>query len=146
MRLRQTGFTLIELTVVLTLVGVVATCAVPRFTRLDAAARTSAVNALAGSLRGTAELAYAEYAEAGTAPREIIMRGQTVSLAHGYPDVAGMALALADTSGLTALPAMGSLTFTVNGASTPQQCAVTYKISPGAGSPPAVSTPVTLGC
>lgn len=48
------GFTLVELAVVITILGVLAAFAIPRFLSLDSAARAASVQALAGTLRSTA--------------------------------------------------------------------------------------------
>src|SRR5580692_7421067 len=95
----QQGFTLIELVVVITILGILAAFAIPRFAALDGAARTAATSAMGGSLRSAAALAHAQYLVAGNAPATVTMDGQAVSLTLGYPDLAGIQLAIQDTSG-----------------------------------------------
>jgi MSHA pilin protein MshA len=149
MRNRQTGFTLIELVVVITILGILAAFAIPRFTQLDGQARIAAVNALAGSLQSAAALAHAQYLASGTAPATVTMDGQAITLAFGYPDqsAAGIQNALQDTSGFTATVAGTAVTFTKNGAPTPATCAVTYTASAALGTPASVALPVaTAGC
>ena len=53
------GFTLIELVVVITILGILAAFAVPRFASLEGQARLAATQALAGSVRSGASLAHA---------------------------------------------------------------------------------------
>ena len=149
MRNRQSGFTLIELVVVITILGILAAFAIPRFTQLDGQARIAAVNALAGSLESASALAHAQYLAAGTTPAVVVMDGQNITLAFGYPDqtAGGIQNALQDTSGFTATVAGTSVTFTKNGAPTPTSCAVTYTASPALGTPAAVAIPTaTSGC
>jgi len=149
MRNRQSGFTLIELVVVITILGILAAFAIPRFTQLDGQARIAAVNALAGSLQSASALAHAQYLAIGTAPATVTMDGQAISLTNGYPDqtASGIQNALQDTSGFTATVAGTAVTFTKNGAPTPATCAVTYTASAALGSPAIISLPVaTAGC
>ena len=80
MRNRQSGFTLIELVVVITILGILAAFAIPRFTQLDGQARIAAVNALAGSLQSASALAHAQYLASGTAPAIVAMDGQDITL------------------------------------------------------------------
>ena len=49
----QDGFTLIELVVVVTILGILAAFAVPRFASLEGQARLASTQALAGSVRRT---------------------------------------------------------------------------------------------
>jgi len=149
MRNRHTGFTLIELVVVITILGILAAFAIPRFTQLDGQARIAAVNALAGSLQSASALAHAQYLATGTTPAFVVMDGQNITLANGYPDqsATGIQNALQDTSGFTATVAGTAVTFTKNGAPTPATCAVTYTASAVLGSPAVVSLPVaSAGC
>ncbi len=149
MRNRQTGFTLIELVVVITILGILAAFAIPRFTQLDSQARIAAVSSLGGSLQSAAALAHAQYLAMGTSPAAVVMDGATITLAFGYPDqtATGIQNSLQDTSGFTATVAGAAVTFTKNGAPTPAGCAVTYTASSALGTPAAVSLPVVItGC
>jgi MSHA pilin protein MshA len=57
--MRPRGFTLIELVIVITVLGVLAAFAIPRFISVDSNARIAAVNSLAGALESAAALGYA---------------------------------------------------------------------------------------
>jgi len=149
MRNRQAGFTLIELVVVITILGILAAFAIPRFTQLDSQARIAAVSALGGSLQSAAALAHAQYLASGTSPAAVIMDGQSITLTNGYPDqtASGIQNSLQDISGFTPTVVGTTVTFTKNGAPTPATCAVTYTASPLLGTPAAVTLPVTTaGC
>jgi MSHA pilin protein MshA len=147
-RTRTQGFTLIELVVVITILGILAAFAVPRFTSLSSSARVAAITSFAGSLQSAAALAHAQYLAAGNSPATIPMEGTTVNLTYGYPDasVNGIGAAMQSTSGFTASGTTSPVTYTLNSATTPSGCAVTYTIAPSAGSSATVSAPVTSGC
>lgn len=146
MRKLQQGFTLIELVVVITILGILAAFAIPRFTALDKQARITAITSLGGSLRSASALAHAEYLAVGTNPSTILMDGQSVTLANGYPDVAGLPLTMQDLTGFTPTATTTAITYSKDGATDPTNCAVTYTVSSAVGQPATVSAPVTSGC
>lgn len=146
MRKVQAGFTLIELVVVITILGILSAFAIPRFTALGSSARVASIGALGGSLQSAAALAHAQYLASGVTPTSVAMEGANVTLANGYPDQAGILLALQNTSGYGTSTAGNVVTFTQNGASNPATCSVTYTVSTVVGTPATVSTPVTTGC
>ena len=57
-RSAQRGFTLIELVVVITILGILAAFAIPRFASLESEARAATTQGLSGSLRSSATLAH----------------------------------------------------------------------------------------
>src|SRR5271165_3367664 len=144
MRNRQSGFTLIELVVVITILGILAAFAIPRFTQLDSQARIAAVTSLGGSLQSAAALAHAQYLASGTAPANVTMDGQLIALTNGYPSATagGIVNTLQDTSGFTTAVTATTVTFSKNGAPGSGPCSVTYTASTGLGVPAVVTLPV----
>jgi MSHA pilin protein MshA len=140
------GFTLIELVVVITILGILAAFAIPRFSQLENAARTSAITGLSGSVQSASALAHAQYEALGTAPSAVTLEGQTVTLANGYPDVAGIQLAIQDTTGFTIAATASTVTYSIAGAVTPANCSFVYTRSAAAGAPPTFGPLTTSGC
>jgi MSHA pilin protein MshA len=148
----ERGFTLIELVVVITILGILAAFAVPRFISLETTARTATINSLAGSIRSAASLARG-MSMATASSAAVTMEGNTVNLVNNYPDAGatGIANALSpisasDFSFTAGSPvATGTATWTKVGATTPANCAVSYVPPASAGAAPTV-TVTTSGC
>ena len=79
MNSRQQGFTLVELIVVITILGIFAAFAVPRFTSLEVEIRSAETEALGGSLRSSAALAHALWL-AQSQPATVSMEGAAIAL------------------------------------------------------------------
>ena len=165
-RKQQTGFTIIELVITITIIAILAAIALPRYVALQSDARAAKLQAAAGSVRSAAALAKAicmtqtatgattsllaggcNVAAAGTVG--VIMDGTSVLTGFSYPTATAAGIALA----AQLLPTDYTLVFggtqmivRVPGASTPATCQFTYNWVPVANGSPTVSVPVITGC
>jgi MSHA pilin protein MshA len=150
---KSRGFTLIELVVVITILGILAAFAVPKFIALDSQARIATISGLAGSVKSAAALARGmSMATSNTV--SVTMEGSTVTLLNNYPDATATGIALAVNANTTAVTgdfaftagtAVKPATWTKNGASAPANCVVSYLPATAAGAPPVVAV-TTTGC
>jgi len=125
---RHSGFTLIELVIVIVILGILAAAALPRFSDLSQDARLSAVNGLAGSIRSAASIAHATQLAKGFSPAiTVTLDGTAVPMSAGYPTATNISVALTDFSGFTIVPAVANNTsayeFRLSGRA---ECKVTY--------------------
>ena len=139
----ESGFTLIELVVVISILGILAAFAVPRFISLETEARVATTQSLAGSVRSAAALAHGLWLAQGS-PATVDMEGQTITITNGYPSAATIDDTLADDTGF-AFAAGANGVWTKDGATTPATCAVTYVPPPAVGDAPDVQVAVG-GC
>ena len=134
------GFTLIELVVVITILGILAAFAIPRFANLETEARIAAVQGLAGSIRSGATLAHSLSLAQGLGSTDAVdMEGTSVAMVNRYPSNAGIADTLVDTTGFT----FAAGVFTKDGATAPADCSVTYTQPGAAGAAPTVLVDVS---
>lgn len=130
MKKQQSGFTMIELIMVIVILGILAAFALPRFADFGADARESTVQGIAGSLRSASAIAHAaQLAAGGSGADSVTLEGLDITMIGGYPTANGAGIvAAAQVDGVdisTGGPAAGdTITFTPNGGGT--SCMVTY--------------------
>jgi MSHA pilin protein MshA len=149
MHIGARGFTRIELAVVLAVMAMLASFAIPRFTSIENEGRIAAIASLSASIRNASALAHAQWLASGR-PDTIDVEGQAVTMRNGYPDAGqtGLPTALPDAAGFSATIGNGAVIYKKSGAPKPDQCSVVYSPPATSGSPPKILlyTPNLSGC
>jgi MSHA pilin protein MshA len=109
-RVRQQGFTLIELVMVIVILGVLAAFALPKYITLDSDAQQAAVNGVAGALNSAAAVNYASRKANASNGVAVATCGAAGSTLQG-----GLPSGFTITTAATAVAADASVACTVQG-------------------------------
>ena len=149
MKKQQSGFTLIELVMVIVILGILGAVAFPKFANLTGDARRASIQGALGSVKSAAAITHASalVANLTSGAQTVTLEGTAITLIDGYPtaDAAGISAA-AQLSDFTVAAGSAAAGASVQIDLTPAQanCFITYTAANGTASADASAT--VTGC
>ena len=151
------GFTLIELIIVITIIGILAAVALPRFINMQRDARISKAQAIYGAIKSAAVLAKARceldvaqavVGQCTSTAGQVNMERINVAMVNRYPAATALGIDIAtQLSAAEGLVIAGTnpRVFQITGANAPANCQVAYTEAAAPGTSPTIVLDVT-GC
>jgi len=157
--LGQAGFTMIELIVVILILGILASIALPKFINLGGDARYAKIQGIEGAMKSAVAIVNSAATVRGvtdqaTGSSLTMNDGTVVTLAWNWPDGTATGIPKAagfdgttggvnNTDGLNVTIAAGVVSVYPNNAQTPGSCTLTYTAGTAAATGPTVVLPAT---
>lgn len=152
----HSGFTLIELIVVIVILGVLIAAALPKFMALRADAAVASLKGLEGSVRSASQLLNAQCqlkpsCNPSALSSQASVEGRSIWVIYGWPEAGDLVGqnqidVLVKSSGFSvSMPNFRTHRWSLNSSQTPALCYVDYVHPMAVGTIPAISA-VTIGC